>query len=82
MNIYALIGYVLICLWQPVQIIKILTTQDVESISPLAVGTLTIGMILIQIGFIKDKASWVYLWGNGFAALCSLIMVILYFVYK
>lgn len=82
MNIYALVGYVLVCLWQPVQIIRILMTHEVEGISVLAVATLTVGMSLIQIGFIKDGAGWVYKWGNGFAATMSIVLLILYFVYK
>lgn len=82
MNSYALLGYVLVCMWQPLQIIKVLLTYNVEAISPLAVGTLAVGMSLIQAGFIKDKAGPVYLWGNGFAAVASIILLVLYFMYK
>lgn len=82
MNIYALLGYIAVCVWQPIQIVKIILTQNVSSVSPLAIGTLALGMILIQIGFIKDKSGWVYLWGNGFAAVCSVVILGLYYLYS
>lgn len=81
MNIYAVLGYIAVCVWQPIQIVKIILTHDVSSVSPLAIATLAVGMVLIQIGFIKDKSGVVYLWGNGFAAVCSFVILGLYYVY-
>jgi hypothetical protein len=82
MNVFALIGYLLVCIWQPIQIGKLVVSQDVSGLSPLAIGVLALGMILIQAGFVVDKAKPVYLFGNGFAAVCSLILFGLYFVYR
>jgi len=82
MNIYALLGYILVCAWQPVEISKVIIGQSVDGISPWAITMLAIGMTLLQVGFFRDKAKLVYIIGNGFAAICSWILVGLYFIYR
>lgn len=82
MSWFALFGYLFVCIWQPIQIYKIWRTKSAEDLSIYAIGAMSLGMILIQLGFINDGALPVYLWGNGFAALCSLVLIGQYFYFN
>ncbi len=81
MNWFALVGYILVCIWQPLQIYKIARTGSAHDLSIGAISVMSLGMMFIQMGFIADGAGPVYQIGNGFAVFCSLILIGQYIYY-
>lgn len=82
MNKFALIGYGLIAIWQPVQIANVILTQDVSGISPLAIGILGLGLASIQVGMYQDKVPMIYWVGNALALAANAVLLALYFVFR
>ena len=82
MDVFAVIGYLLICSFYPPQILRVYQRKSVEDLSVNSLWMLFLGALLLEISMIFLGGYPVYQWGNGFAMICAGVLLWQWYHYR
>jgi len=82
MDVFALLGYLAICAFYPIQLWRIFYMREVGGLSITALWALVVGLSLLQISMVFFGGYFIYAVGNGISLLCGIAMIQGYYLYK
>lgn len=81
MDMFAIIGYLMICCFYPPQIWRVWRRKSAEDLSPMALWILFIGAGFLEYSMLYLGGYPVYWIGNGLAMLCCGVLLFQWYYY-
>lgn len=82
MDIFGILGYLLICSFYPPQIQRVWRTKSADDLSIHSLWMLFIGAFLLEISMVVYGGYLIYQLGNGFAMVCAFVLLLQWYHYR